>query len=81
MGLVSHVRESLLPTGKVLAWGKYESGTTSASKPRLWIPGSGPPNVTAVAIAEPDMLGANAVIAKPFDVDVLLAKLDDLLTS
>ena len=31
------------------------------------------------AIAEPDRLGANAVIAKPFDVDVLLAKLDELL--
>ena len=35
----------------------------------------------AAAIAEPDMLGANAVIAKPFDVDILLAKLDELLTS
>ncbi|MFL5447168.1 MAG: galactose oxidase-like domain-containing protein, partial [Gemmatimonadales bacterium] len=47
---------SLLPTGKVLAWGKYEAGTTSASEPRLWTPGSGPPSVTAVAISEPDML-------------------------
>jgi DNA-binding response OmpR family regulator len=35
----------------------------------------------ADAVAEADMLGANAIIAKPFDVDVLLAKLDELLTS
>jgi DNA-binding response OmpR family regulator len=34
----------------------------------------------ADALAEDDMLGANAIIAKPFDVDVLLAKLDELLT-
>ena len=40
----------------MLAWGKYEAGTTSASEPRLWNPASGPPNVAAVAIAEPDML-------------------------
>ena len=33
----------------------------------------------ADALAEADMLGANAIIAKPFDVDVLLATLDDLL--
>jgi DNA-binding response OmpR family regulator len=33
----------------------------------------------ADAVAEDDMLGANAIIAKPFDVDVLLAKLDELL--
>jgi len=33
----------------------------------------------ADAVAEPDMLGANAIISKPFDVDVLLAKLDELL--
>jgi len=46
---------SLLPTGKVLAWGKYESGTTSASEPRLWNPASGPPT-GAQEIAEPDML-------------------------
>jgi DNA-binding response OmpR family regulator len=31
------------------------------------------------AVAEADMLGANAILAKPFDVDVLLAKLDELL--
>jgi DNA-binding response OmpR family regulator len=35
----------------------------------------------ADAVAEPDMLGANAIIAKPFDVEALLAKLDELLTS
>jgi DNA-binding response OmpR family regulator len=31
------------------------------------------------AVAEVDMLGANAVLGKPFDVDVLLAKVDELL--
>jgi hypothetical protein len=46
---------SLLPTGKVLAWGKYESGTTAASEPRLWNPAAGPPS-GALKIAEPDML-------------------------
>jgi hypothetical protein len=46
---------SLLPTGKILAWGKYESGTTSASEPRLWNPAAGPPT-GAAQIAEPDML-------------------------
>jgi len=46
---------TLLPTGKVLAWGKYESGTTTASEPRLWNPASGDPT-TAVEISEPDML-------------------------
>jgi DNA-binding response OmpR family regulator len=33
----------------------------------------------ADAVAEPDMLGANAILAKPFDVEELLAKLDELL--
>ena|SRR2546427_10318257 len=33
----------------------------------------------AAAAAEPDMLGANAIIPKPFDVDILLAKVDELL--
>jgi DNA-binding response OmpR family regulator len=35
----------------------------------------------ADALAEADMLGANAIIAKPFDVEALLATLDDLVTS
>ena len=33
----------------------------------------------AEAVAEADMLGANAIIAKPFDVDVLLATLAEVL--
>ena len=33
----------------------------------------------AEAVAEVDMLGANAILSKPFDVEVLLAKLDELL--
>ena len=35
----------------------------------------------ADAVAEADMLGADAVMGKPFDVEALLAKLDELLTS
>jgi DNA-binding response OmpR family regulator len=33
----------------------------------------------ADAVGEVDSLGANAIMGKPFDVEVLLAKLDDLL--
>jgi DNA-binding response OmpR family regulator len=33
----------------------------------------------APAMAEPDMLGADAILAKPFDVETLLAKIDELL--
>jgi len=33
----------------------------------------------ADAVAEADLLGANAIITKPFDVDALLAKIDELL--
>jgi hypothetical protein len=35
----------LLPTGKILAWGKYDSGVngTMGGRPRLWDPAAGPP--------------------------------------
>ena len=33
----------------------------------------------AAAMAEPDKLGADAILAKPFDVEVLLARVDELL--
>ena len=33
----------------------------------------------AEALAEPDMLGANAILTKPFEVEALLAKLNELL--
>ena len=33
----------------------------------------------AAAVSEPDLLGADAIIAKPFDVEALLAKLSELL--
>ncbi len=45
---------SLLPTGKVIAWGKYESNGTMAM-PRLWDPAVGPPN-TAQMISVDTML-------------------------
>jgi galactose oxidase len=44
----------LLPTGKVLAWGKYEVDG-SMSKPRLWNPASGAPG-NAIVVSEADML-------------------------
>jgi hypothetical protein len=37
---------SLLPTGKIIAWGKFEDGGamgTMADRPRLWDPAEGPP--------------------------------------
>jgi DNA-binding response OmpR family regulator len=33
----------------------------------------------APAVVEPDMLGADAILGKPFDVEMLLAKVDELL--
>jgi galactose oxidase-like protein len=35
----------LLPTGKILAWGKYDTGVTGTmgGRPRLWDPAAGPP--------------------------------------
>jgi len=33
----------------------------------------------AAAVAEPDRLGADAILSKPFDVETLLAKVDELL--
>ena len=49
---------------------------------RTRFPGSPLFVVTAhtAAVAEPDMLGANAIMEKPFDVEVLLAKVNELLS-
>src|SRR4029077_18554606 len=41
----------LLPTGKVLAWGKYEMDGTMAM-PRLWDRASGPPSGALVVAAD-----------------------------
>ena len=46
---------SLLPTGKLLAWGKFEEGGTAMANPRLWNPAAGPPS-TARSVDAPDML-------------------------
>jgi hypothetical protein len=46
---------SLLPTGSLLAWGKFETGTTSMADPRLWDPSAGPPG-SALRLPAPDML-------------------------
>jgi galactose oxidase len=46
---------SLLPTGKILAWGKYEAGTAMMANPRLWDPATGPPTA-AVSVAADTML-------------------------
>ena len=46
---------SLLPTGKILAWGKYEAGTAMMANPRLWDPAAGPPT-SAVVVAADTML-------------------------
>ncbi|HEX3234060.1 MAG TPA: galactose oxidase-like domain-containing protein [Gemmatimonadales bacterium] len=46
---------SLLPTGKILAWGKYELGTTMMANPRLWDPSVGAPT-TAIQVRADTML-------------------------
>jgi galactose oxidase len=46
---------SLLPTGKILAWGKFEAGTTMMGNPRLWDPAVGPPT-TAIQVRADTML-------------------------
>ena len=46
---------SLLPTGKLLAWGKYEAGTNAMADPRLWNPSAGGPG-SATRLRVPDML-------------------------
>lgn len=42
---------SLLPTGKVLAWGKYEPDG-SMGMPRLWNPAAGAPSAAAMVMAD-----------------------------
>jgi galactose oxidase len=46
---------SLLPTGKLLAWGKFETGTSAMANPRLWDPSAGAPGA-AISLPAPDML-------------------------
>jgi galactose oxidase len=46
---------SLLPTGKILAWGKYEAGTSMMANPRLWDPAAGPPT-SAIEVPADTML-------------------------
>ncbi len=46
---------SLLPTGKILAWGKFEAGTQAMANPRLWNPAAGAPT-TAVTVKADTML-------------------------
>lgn len=45
----------LLPSGKILAWGKYELNTAMMANPRLWDPAAGPPT-TAVEVPADTML-------------------------
>ena len=46
---------SLLPTGRILAWGKFEAGTQLMADPRLWDPSAGPPT-TAIRVPADTML-------------------------
>jgi Domain of unknown function (DUF1929)/Glyoxal oxidase N-terminus len=42
----------LLPTGKILAWGKFENGTMVMGDPRLWDPSVGAPTTATVVKAD-----------------------------
>jgi hypothetical protein len=42
----------LLPTGKILAWGKFENGTMLMGNPRLWDPAAGPPTTASTVPAD-----------------------------
>jgi len=42
----------LLPTGKLLAWGKLEPGGTMMGMPRLWDPASGPPTTAREIVVD-----------------------------
>ncbi len=42
----------LLPTGKLLAWGKFENGGMVMGDPRLWDPSAGPPTSATVVAAD-----------------------------
>ena len=46
---------TLLPTGRIIAWGKFEAGTQRMADPRLWDPAAGPPT-TAIAVPADTML-------------------------
>jgi len=46
---------SLLPTGKILAWGKFEANTQHMANPRLWDPKAGTP-MTAIEVRADTML-------------------------
>jgi len=46
---------TLLPTAKILAWGKYELDTGVMANPRLWDPSVGPPT-TAIQVPADTML-------------------------
>ncbi|HEX6616728.1 MAG TPA: galactose oxidase-like domain-containing protein [Gemmatimonadales bacterium] len=46
---------TLLPTGRIIAWGKFEAGTQRMANPRLWDPAAGPPT-TAIAVPADTML-------------------------
>jgi galactose oxidase-like protein/Big-like domain-containing protein/Kelch motif protein len=45
---------SLMPNGKIIAWGKYEANTTTMAMPRIWNPSQGPP--TSASMIELDTM-------------------------